>query len=45
MPSNQVVINKAVEYYVGDSRMDELLKWLDINGFKCREEPDEEEEP
>ena len=45
MPSNQIVINKAAEYYVGDSRMEELLKWLDINGFKRGEEPDEEKEP
>ncbi len=45
MPSNQIIINKAEEYYVGDSKMDELLKWLDENGFKEGEELDEEEEP
>lgn len=45
MPSNQILINKLMEYYVGDSKMDELLKWLDKNGFKEGEEPDEEEEP
>jgi len=45
MPSNQILINKALEYYVGDSRMEELLKWLNENGFKQGEEPEEEEEP
>ena len=34
MPGNQVIINKSIEYYVGDSKMQELLKWLDSNGIK-----------
>jgi len=42
MPSNQIVINKTIEYYVGDSKMEELLTWLDSNGFKQGEETDAE---
>jgi len=34
MPGNRIVVNGAIEYYVGDSRMDELLAWLDHNGIK-----------
>lgn len=34
MPGNQIVINNAIKYYVGDSKMDELLLWLDSNGIK-----------
>lgn len=34
MPGNTIVINNNAEYkwYVGDSKMDELIKWLDENG-------------
>ncbi len=42
MPGNQIVINKIIEYYVGDSKMDELLAWLDNNGIKQGEETDAE---
>ena len=38
MPGNQVVINSAIKYYVGDSKMEELLAWLDSNGIKKGEE-------
>ncbi len=34
MPGNQIVINKGIEYYVGDSKMEELLTWLDSKGIK-----------
>ena len=40
MPGNQIVINKAIEYYVGDSKMEELLMWLDSNGIKQGVETD-----
>ncbi len=38
MPANQVVINNGIKYYVGDSKMEELLSWLDRNGIKLEEE-------
>ena len=34
MPGNIITINSNKEYYVGDSKMDELLKWLDNNGLE-----------
>lgn len=34
MPGNQVVINNGIRYYVGDSKMEELLARLDNNGIK-----------
>jgi hypothetical protein len=34
MPGNIITINDSIEYYVGDSKMDELLEWLSENGFK-----------
>ena len=33
MPGNIIVINSAIEYYVGDSKMPQLLKFLNDNGF------------
>ena len=42
MPGNQIVINKGIEYYVGDSKMEELLSWLGENGVKISEESDNE---
>jgi len=42
MPGNQIVINGAIEYYVGDSKMDELLAWLDNNGIKKETEASEQ---
>lgn len=39
MPGNIISINDAIKYYVGDSKMDDLVEWLDTNGFK--EEEDE----
>jgi hypothetical protein len=40
MPGNTVKINESneMEWYVGDSRVDELLLWLDENGIK-RDKP------
>ena len=34
MPGNIININSSIEYYVGDSKMDELMAWLNKNGFK-----------
>lgn len=31
MPSNQVLINNAIEYFVVDDKMDELIDWLNDN--------------
>ncbi len=33
MPANIVTINGVSKFYVGDSKMPELLKWLKENGF------------
>jgi len=44
MPANQVIINNAIKYYVGDSKMEELLTWLDSNGIKQGEETDADKE-
>ena len=40
MPGNQIVINGVIKYYVGDSKMEELLTWLDSNGIKQGVETD-----
>lgn len=32
MPSNQIVINNGIEYFVSDSKMPELIEYLDTNG-------------
>ncbi|MHA1225195.1 MAG: hypothetical protein ACTSPV_00465 [Candidatus Hodarchaeales archaeon] len=32
MPSNIISINGIAEFYVSDSKMRELLKWLNKNG-------------
>jgi hypothetical protein len=42
MPGNDVVINRALEYYVGDSQMEELLTCLNNSGVKQRAETDAE---
>ncbi len=42
MPGNQIVINGGIKYYVGDSKMEELLAWLDGNGIKQGAETDVE---
>lgn len=36
MPGNTIVINKLdeLEWYVGDSKMNKLIEWLDKNGVK-----------
>lgn len=31
MPSNEVLINQAIRFIVSDSKMDELLGWLNLN--------------
>ena len=39
MPGNVIKINGSWrEYYVGDSKMDGLLKWLDKNGCPIKGE-------
>ena len=40
MPGNDVLINGVIKYYVGDSKLGELLAWLDNNGIKQGEETD-----
>ena len=42
MPGNQIVINSEIKYYVGDSKMEELLTWLGSNGIKQGVETDVE---
>ncbi len=37
MPSNDVLVNGSIEYMVGDSKMDELMEWLDTNGKKQKQ--------
>jgi len=32
MPGNIISINDSIEYYVGDSKMPALMKWLKENG-------------
>ena len=36
MPGNTITINNSedLEWYVGDSKMEELIAWLDENGVK-----------
>lgn len=34
MPGNMIVINGIISYYVGDSKMDDLIKLLDDIGLK-----------
>jgi predicted GTPase len=43
MPGNQVVINNEIRHYVGDSKMEELLTWLDSNGIKQERKTDAED--
>jgi len=42
MPSNSIKINNSIEYYVGDSKMEELLAWLEENGTKCGDHTEED---
>ncbi len=45
MPSNHILINNAMEYFVPDSKMDDFLRWIDRNGYEAdtgiKPEPDE----
>lgn len=36
MPGNTIKINSSgtLEWYIGDSKMEELIEWLNINGVK-----------
>jgi len=34
MPGNIIKINDYLEWYVGDSKIKELIKWLNRNGIK-----------
>jgi len=38
MPGNTILINGSIEYYVGDSKMDELIKYLNEHGTKQESE-------
>jgi len=33
MPGNELLINGIAKFYVGDSKMPDLLKWLKNKGF------------
>ena len=37
MPSNNILINGVLSYQVSDRKMDELLEWLNQNGYDKRE--------
>ena len=45
MPSNHILINNSMEYSVPDSKMDNLLQWLEDNAYTIntglRKESDE----
>ena len=41
MPGNLIVINRRLTWYVGDSRMEELIEFLHKVGFQ--EQPEEPE--
>jgi len=45
MPSNHILISNSMEYSVPDSKMDNLLQWLEDNACTAntglRKEPDE----
>ena len=46
MPSNHILINNGIEYFVNDGKMDELIQWLRQNGHEEKtgikyQEPDE----
>lgn len=32
MPSNHILVNNSKEYIIPDSKMGDLLRWLDRNG-------------
>lgn len=36
MPANHILLNGKLEYSVGDSKMDELLRWLKENAHKTK---------
>ncbi len=38
MPGNTIRINSSLEWYVGDSKMDKLLKYLDKIGFRVKKD-------
>jgi len=37
MPGNIILINGSIEYELWDSKMDDLLKYLDKHGTKVKE--------
>lgn len=41
MPVNIITINGVSEFYVGDSKMPDFLKWLKENGFPENKEAKE----
>lgn len=44
MPINQIKINNAIEYYVVDSKMQEVIMWLDNNSVKPRDAESNEQD-
>ena len=40
MPGNLVNINNSIEFYVGDSKMDRLLRLLKKIGFQEKPKPE-----
>ena len=38
MPGNTTLINNVIEYYVGDSKMDELMEYLKEKGYPLNKE-------
>ncbi len=36
--ANTITINGVSEFYVGDSRMPDFLRWLEENGFPLNKE-------
>ena len=41
MPGNTIIINGASRFYVGDSKMPKLIKYLDRKGFPENKEAGE----
>ena len=37
-----ILVNNDIEYYIGDSKMEELISWLDKNGEKLPADSNED---
>ncbi len=44
MPSNHILINNAMEYFVVDSQMGELIDWLDKNAHPSNKDSETQQE-